>query len=158
MTTNKDLVFLKHAIEIAHKNIQKNGGPFGAVITENDAIIAESGNNVRIINDPTAHAEIEAIRKACKNKNTYSLENCTIYSSCEPCPMCLSAIYWARISRVVFSSSKTDASDAGFDDNFIYKEIQKPIEERFIPTYQIKTIESKIVFDLWKNDKNSYMY
>ncbi|MFW5850629.1 MAG: nucleoside deaminase [Bacteroidota bacterium] len=149
MNIDKDSYFLEKAIDRAIKNISENGGPFGALIVENGTIISESGNRVRIINDPTAHAEVEAIRKACATKNTYSLENCTIYCSCEPCPMCLSAIYWARISRIVFAASKLDAARAGFDDKYIYDEIAKPIDLRTIETIQIETKKNTDAFKKW---------
>lgn len=158
MHDENDRFFLEKAVKISLQNISKGGGPFGAVIVEDNTILAESGNAVRIINDPTAHAEIEAIRKACAKKQSYSLEGCTIYSSCEPCPMCLSAIYWARISRIVFAASRYDAEQAGFSDNFLYHELVQPLSLRSIPTEQIPIEKTKIAFKKWNDflDKLSY--
>ena len=158
MNTEEDLFFLQKTIEIAHKNIDLGGGPFGAVIVENSKIISESGNQVRIINDPTAHAEVQAIRIACKKINSYSLENCTIYCSCEPCPMCLGAIYWAKISRIVFAASRNDAAQGGFDDNKIYLELAKNIQAREIPTTQIQSSQAKNVFTTWIQNNNKLEY
>lgn len=149
MISEFDIKCLEKAIEIANCNIDIDGGPFGAVISENDTIISESGNKVRIINDPTAHAEIEAIRIACKTKDSFTLENCTIYSSCEPCPMCLGAIYWAKISRIVFASTRFDAAKAGFDDNAIYQEILLPLGERNIETIHLQNSKADSVFKKW---------
>lgn len=149
MISEFDIKCLEKAIEIANCNIDFGGGPFGAVISENNLIISESGNKVRIINDPTAHAEIEAIRIACKTKGSFTLENCTIYSSCEPCPMCLGAIYWAKISRIVFASTRVDAAKAGFDDNTIYEEIQLPVGDRKIETIHLQNAKADSVFKKW---------
>lgn len=158
MNIKNDSFFLQKAIEIANQNIELGGGPFGAIIVENNAIISESGNKVRLINDPTAHAEIEAIRIACKKKNSYTLENCTIYSSCEPCPMCLGAIYWAKISKIIFASSRHDAAIGGFDDNKIYVELSKKIKERDITTIQIQSEEAQEVFKKWMKIKDKLSY
>lgn len=158
MINEQDNFFLAKAIEIASQNIDKGGGPFGAIITENNEILCDGGNMVRINNDPTAHAEIEVIRKACKIKNSYSLENCTIYCSCEPCPMCLGAIYWAKISRIVFASSRKDAANAGFDDNFIYEEIEVDISNRSKNTIQIDLEIAHDVFKKWNNFNNKLVY
>jgi len=158
MDNKNDIIFLERAISIALNNIQKGGGPFGAIIVENNQIISESGNQVRIINDPTAHAEIQAIRKACSIKKSFSLENCTIYTSCEPCPMCLGAIYWAKISRIIFASSRQDAATAGFDDNKIYIELSKDIKMREIPTNQINTLNALNVFKNWVDYNNKLEY
>lgn len=149
MISELDSTFLHRAIEIAHSNIDNGGGPFGAVITYKNNIIAESGNMVRIQNDPTAHAEIEAIRKACATLQNYSLEHCTIYSSCEPCPMCLGAIYWAKINRIVFASSRFDAAAAGFDDKLIYDEILLPIAQRTVTTVSAPLQIADDVFKKW---------
>ncbi len=154
----KDKKFLMQAIEISVKNIDKGGGPFGALIVKGDRVISTSGNHVTRHNDPTAHAEIEAIRRACKELDTFSLEGCTLYSSCEPCPMCLGAIYWARLDKVVFAASKEDAKGAGFDDSFIYEELRKPIQERNIPTYQILREEALEAFNKWEDTEDKIDY
>ena len=158
MITKNDELFLQQAIEIAEKNISLGGGPFGAIIVKNNEIIASSGNEVRIINDPTAHAEIQAIRKATKIKSNFSLENCTIYSSCEPCPMCLGAIYWAKIPRLIFGASRLDAAAGGFDDEFIYTELSLPLNERKIKTLKLSLPSAKSIFEKWinLNDKLKY--
>jgi len=149
--------FMRRAIEIASDSIDNGGGPFGCVVVKNGKIIGEGVNNVTKNNDPTAHAEINAIREACKNLNNFQLLNCEIYSTCEPCPMCFGAIYWARPSRVYYGSNKIDAERANFDDNFIYQEINKTPETRRIPMEQLLKEESKFLFDKWLNiDKIQY--
>lgn len=157
--TEDDLKFMQLAIDISLENIDKgNGGPFGAVIVKNGKIIARSGNNVLSANDPTAHAEIEAIRKACDKLNDFQLENCTIYCSCEPCPMCLGAIYWARPSKVFYANARKDAANIGFDDEFIYDEMEKQVEERRFPFIRIMKNEALQAFKKWeeKGDKKLY--
>jgi len=141
--------FLKRAIELAEGNIDKNGGPFGAVIVKDGKIIAEGVNEVAKSNDPTSHAEINAIRKACEKMKNFNLEKCEIYSSCEPCPMCLGAIYWAGIYRVYFAIDRRSAAKAGFDDDFIYNEINLPFEKRKIKTKYIHKKEAEQVFEKW---------
>jgi len=154
-----DIQFLKRAIELAQHNITSgNGGPFGAVIVREGKIIAEGANHVTINNDPTAHAEVVAIREACKKLNTFQLENCEIYCSCEPCPMCLGAIYWARPKAVYFAASKQDAADAGFDDSFIYEEIALPIAKRSIPTMHHSMQAAIEVFRKWTDSENKTEY
>src|SRR5574344_2535218 len=134
---NKD--FLLCAIQMATDNVANgNGGPFGAVVAKEGKIIARATNTVTTSNDPTAHAEVNAIREACRVLGTFDLSGCEIYSSCEPCPMCLSAIYWARIDRVYYSADKKQASKAGFDDGFIYEELSKPIIERKIKEQKVE--------------------
>src|SRR6056297_199958 len=154
----KDIKYLEKAIEISIKNIDEGGGPFGAVVVKEDQVIASSGNHVTLSKDPTAHAEISAIREACKILGTFSLEGCTLYSSCEPCPMCLGAIYWARLDKLVFAASKEDAKDAGFDDSFIYEELQAPMGEQKIQTFQELREKALEAFDKWKEmeDKTEY--
>lgn len=158
--SDKNKYFLKQAIELAEKGMKANkGGPFGAIIVDNNGNIVGKGNNrVTSTNDPTAHAEVVAIRDACKNLGTFQLDGCTIYSSCEPCPMCLGAIYWARPERIIFAASREDAAVIGFDDDFIYKEIPLPIEDRQIPTEQLLREEGIGVFNQWasKEDKIDY--
>ena len=151
--------FMKRAGELARENIAKGtGGPFGAVIVKDGKIIAEGANHVTTQNDPTAHAEVVAIRNACKALGSFQLEGCEIYTSCEPCPMCLGAIYWARPERVYYSSTKTDARDAGLDDQFIYEEIGKEYEKRSIPFLRLEDEEATKAFQDWveKNDKIEY--
>jgi tRNA(Arg) A34 adenosine deaminase TadA len=147
-----DAKYIRLAIDLAKKGMTaKKGGPFGAVIVNRDGEIVGKGNNmVTSTNDPTAHAEVVAIRDACNTLSHFQLEGCTIYSSCEPCPMCLGAIYWSRPDRIVFASSREDAAKAGFDDDFIYKEIPLPIDDRKIPTTQQLRDEGQQVFDEWK--------
>ena len=157
---DKNRFFLKQAIQLAAKGMESNdGGPFGAIIVDKDGKVVGQGNNkVTSTNDPTAHAEIVAIRDACKNLNTFQLDGCTLYTSCEPCPMCLGAIYWARPARIIFAASREDAAEIGFDDDFIYKEIPLPIEDRQIPTEQLLRKEGVAVFNSWatKDDKVEY--
>lgn len=161
-TQNKTQIenqFLNTSIEISKKNMLANlGGPFGAVIVKNGQIISEGSNLVTSTNDPTAHAEVTAIRNACKNLNTFDLAGCEIYSSCEPCPMCLSAIYWARLDKIYFANSRQDAADIGFDDDFIYQEIPKNISDRKIQCVHVQSDFAKSVFTEWqlKQDKIKY--
>ncbi|MDR0667239.1 MAG: nucleoside deaminase [Prevotellaceae bacterium] len=129
--------FLKAAIELADENIsQQGGGPFGAVVVKEGKIVARAVNTVTTGNDPTAHAEVNAIRTACRTLQTFDLSGCEIYCSCEPCPMCLAAIYWARIEKIYYAGTRFDAQQAGFDDSFIYEELEKPVPERKIPICQ----------------------
>jgi len=150
--------YISEAIEIAQNNQEKGGGPFGAIIVKNGEIIATSGNSVTIDNDPTAHAEINVIRKACKVLNNFELKHCVLYSSCEPCPMCLGAIYWARLGAVYFAASQEDAEDAGFDDSFIYKELNAPLENRSIPTQQLLRENAQVPFEEWKAKEDKIKY
>ena len=155
-----DAHFIRLAIELARKGMNANeGGPFGAVIVDADGNIVGQGNNkVTSTNDPTAHAEVVAIRNACAHLKHFQLEGCTIYSSCEPCPMCLGAIYWARPDRLVFASSRQDAAKVGFDDEFIYSEIPLQITERKIPTSQCLQDEGYHVFEEWKEIESKTDY
>lgn len=152
MLTEKQKRFLERAIELSRSGMQSgSGGPFGCVIVRNDEIVAEGCNEVTSSNDPTAHAEVVAIRNACKKLGTYQLNDCEIYTSCEPCPMCLGAIYWARPKRVIFANTKEDAAAIEFDDNFIYHEIGTQLEKRKIPFIHAPHSEAKKIFDAWKN-------
>ena len=147
------------AIDTALDNIKSNnGGPFGAVIVKDGVLIAKSPNTVTSSNDPTAHAEINAIRLACKELNTFDLSGCEIYSSCEPCPMCLSAIYWARISKVYYAADRFDAQKAGFDDSFIYNEISISEKERSIYMENAMHKEGQLPFELWQETENKTKY
>jgi len=150
--------FMKRAIELSIESVNKGGGPFGSVIVKDNKIIAEGSNRVTTTNDPTAHGEIVAIREACKKLNNFMLNECELYSSCEPCPMCLSAIYWARITKIYFANTREDAQKIDFDDSLIYSEFRKNINERKIPMIQIMRNEALKAFDLWdkKTDKVKY--
>ncbi len=150
--------FMQRAIELSIESVKNGGGPFGAVIVKDGKIIAEASNSVTKDNDPTAHAEINAIRIAAKKLNTFNLSGCEIYTSCEPCPMCLGAIYWARIDKIYYANTREDAKNIGFDDSFIYDEISKPINKRAIPTIQIMREEALKAFKDWqeKDDKIEY--
>ena len=159
MTKNKDIYFLSQTVELAKENVRTGkGGPFAAIITKNDEIIAKGVNTVTASNDPTAHAEISAIRSACQILDSFQLEECTLYSSCEPCPMCFGAIYWARVKRLVFAADKHQAEKAGFDDAFIYKEIVLPHNQRRLETKHINTEEDNKPFDLWLNNNSKINY
>lgn len=150
---------MREAIASALKGMHSNeGGPFGAVIVKDDRIIGKGHNQVTSSNDPTAHAEIMAIRQACQNLNSYQLQGCEIYTSCEPCPMCLGAIYWARLDRLYFACSKEDAAEAGFDDAYIYREIELAPQARSIPFQPLLREEALLVFRDWlnKSDRTSY--
>ena len=150
--------FMTRAIELSIENINLGGGPFGSIIVKNDKIIAEGSNKVTLNNDPTAHGEIVAIRQACKNLNNFNLSDCELYSTCEPCPMCLSAIYWARIDRVYYANTRRDAQKIDFSDAMIYEELNKTIKDRKIPMLQMMREEALKAFDLWskKEDKVKY--
>ena len=150
--------FMQKAIELSIKNIHNNGGPFGCVIVKNNKIISEGVNGVTQNNDPTAHAEIVAIRSACKKLNTFDLSGCELYTSCEPCPMCLSAIYWSHIDLVYYGNSRENAAEIQFDDKFIYDEMKKDINERKIPLKQILKDEAIKAFDLWAETENKTKY
>jgi len=157
--TQADLGFMRKAIELAKSNIAgKKGGPFGAVVVKNGTIIGQGANLVTITNDPTAHAEIVAIRDACKYLNTFHLEGATIYASCQPCPMCLGAIYWARIEKIFYAASSADAHKAYFDDAHIYNEFLIPAQERKIAHIQILQSEARQVFTEWVNSENKIPY
>ena len=150
---------MQRAIELALEGVRTNqGGPFGAVVVKGGEVIGEGCNGVISTNDPTAHAEVSAIRSACAALQNFSLAGCDIYTSCEPCPMCLAAIYWARLDRIFFANSREDAAAIGFDDEFLYREVPKPIEERLIPTFRVELPEAEAVFAEWqaKPDKVEY--
>jgi guanine deaminase len=143
--------FMEEAIQLSINNVTSGkGGPFGAVVVKEGKIIARGANSVTTNNDPTAHAEVMAIREACKTLNTFQLTGCEIYTSCEPCPMCLGAIYWARPDKLFYANTKQDAAAIEFDDNFIYEEIAKPIHERKLFTQQLMRNEAQEAFNKWK--------
>jgi len=150
--------FMKRAIELSIESINRGGGPFGCVIVKNDKIISEGSNKVTSSNDPTAHGEIVAIREACRQVNNFSLKGLELYSTCEPCPMCLSAIYWARIDKIYYANTRKDAQKIDFDDSLIYSEFKKNINERKIPMIQMMRNEALKAFELWdkKTDKVKY--
>ncbi|MBK9480124.1 MAG: nucleoside deaminase [Bacteroidetes bacterium] len=151
--------YMQEAIELSVKNVtENNGGPFGAVVVKDGKIIARGYNQVTSNNDPTAHAEVVAIREACKVLGTFQLTNCEIYTSCEPCPMCLGAIYWARPSRVYYANTKEDAAAIDFDDDFIYKELAKPIQYRELQFKQVMRNEAQEAFMIWKNKTDKIEY
>ncbi|MEM8908457.1 MAG: nucleoside deaminase [Bacteroidota bacterium] len=157
--TEKDKYFMQEAIRLARTGMENNeGGPFGCVIVKNGQIIGRGNNRVTSTNDPTAHAEIVAIREACQTLGHFQLEDCVVYTSCEPCPMCLGAIYWARPSKIFFACSRTDAAAIDFDDEWLYQELPLPIEQRQIETLQILQEEGQVVFNAWatKTDKTAY--
>ena len=159
MLSQKQAGFLERAIEVAQLGMSEGkGGPFGCVIVKNDEIIAEGCNLVTSTNDPTAHAEVVAIREACKKLNTYELTDCDVYASCEPCPMCLGAIYWARVNRVVYANTRHDAAFVEFDDAFIYKEIASEMNQRKIPFLHYPHPKAKEVFDEWMNIEKKKKY
>ena len=150
--------FMQRAIELSIESIDSGGGPFGSVITKDDKIIAEGMNRVTLFNDPTAHGEITAIRHACKSLNTFDLSGHELYSNCEPCPMCLSAIYWSHIDKVYYANTREDAHTIDFLDPIIYSELKKNNEERKIPMIQIMRQEGLEAFEIWdkKTDKIKY--
>lgn len=150
--------FMRRAIALALDNIRAGGGPFAAVIAQDGRIIAEGANRVTATNDPTAHAEVVAIREACRSLGAFQLDGCDLYTTCEPCPMCLGAIYWARPSRVYYASTAADAAAAGFDDAFIYDELKRVQAARRIPMTELLRDESLAIFHAWnsKPDKTPY--
>jgi len=151
MSKEDDIKYLQLAIELAREGMQRGaGGPFGAVVVKDSQIVGRGPNRVTSTNDPTAHAEIVAIRDACKNLNDFQLHGCTLYSSCEPCPMCLGAIYWARPERLVFACSADDAAEVGFDDQFIYNELKKDRSDRKIKTEQKLREEGRRMMKEWE--------
>ena len=153
-----DREFMQRAIDLAAESVKKGGGPFGAVVVKDGKVIAESANSVTPDNDPTAHAEVNAIRLACKKLGTFMLDGCEIYASCEPCPMCLGAIYWAHITKIYYAGNRADAAKAGFDDDFIYREINIDPEKRSVPAFNFMPNEGAAVFKLWldKEDRTNY--
>ena len=150
--------FMLRAIELSINSANKDGGPFGCVITKENIIIAEGSNKVTLSNDPTAHAEVVAIRQACKKINTFNLSGCDLYTSCEPCPMCLSAIYWSHVDNIYYANTRMDAKDIDFDDSFIYSEVRKEIDERKIKMIQINREEALEAFKIWQKKEDKIRY
>jgi tRNA(Arg) A34 adenosine deaminase TadA len=153
-----DRDLMRKAIELSIENIKNGGGPFGAVIAKDGDIIATGTNRVTADNDPTAHAEVNAIRKACQTLKTFDLSGCTIYTSCEPCPMCLAAIYWAHIDKIYYGNNKKDAADIGFDDSYIYDELNLPVEKRTKLMNELLPGEAIKAFQLWANTEEKTEY
>ena len=153
-----DMNFMNRAIELSINNIKNNGGPFGCVIVHKNKIIAEGVNRVTSNNDPTAHAEIVAIREACKKLNTFNLKGTQLYTSCEPCPMCLSAMYWAHIDKIFYGNSRNDAAKINFDDKFIYDEFKVKMSHRKIPLVQLSSNYAIKAFKLWEEEENKIRY
>ena len=150
--------FMIKAIELSIKSAETIGGPFGCVIVKDNKIISEGSNKVTSMNDPTAHGEIVAIREACLKLNTFNLSGCELYSSCEPCPMCLSAIYWSHIDKIFYANTRNDAKNIDFDDSFIYSEINKKIEDRKIQMTQMLRDEALKAFKIWDNKVDKIKY
>ena len=153
-----DINFMNRAIELSINNIKNNGGPFGCVIVHNNKIIAEGVNRVTSNNDPTAHAEIVAIRDACKKLDSFNLQGTQLYTSCEPCPMCLSAMYWAHIDKIFYGNSRNDAAKINFDDKFIYDEFKVKMSHRKIPLVQLSSDYAIKAFKLWEEEENKIRY
>jgi len=159
MTSQNDRKFLEQAIELAKQGVKDGaGGPFGCIIVRDGKVVGRGWNQVTSSNDPTAHAEVVAIRDACRNLGDYQLTDCDVYTSCEPCPMCLGALYWARPRRVVYASTREEAAEAGFDDAFIYLEINIPPGDRKIPFYYTALDEAAAVFRSWKDKGDKKLY
>ena len=159
MSDSSKKQFMREAIALSLKSVRSGeGGPFGAVVVKDGKIIATGNNQVTSTNDPTAHAEVTAIRNACKILQTFQLKGCEIYTSCEPCPMCMGAIYWARPDRVYYGNTKAEAATIGFDDQFIYHELEIPFEQRKLPMFQLLQEEAIVAFQEWaaKPDKIEY--
>ena len=156
--TEQDREFMREAIRLANESVKRGGGPFGAVIVKDGKIVAGSANRVTIDLDPTAHAEVNTIREACRRLGTFDLSGSVIYTSCEPCPMCLGAIYWAHIDRIYYGNTRKDARDIDFADDFIYEELDRPMEERTVPIVPMLRDEALESFRLWseKDDKTEY--
>ena len=158
MVSKSDLRFMSKAIDLSIENVKQGGGPFGAVIVKNGKIVASGVNRVTANNDPTAHAEVNAIRKACEKLKTFDLSDCVIYTSCEPCPMCLGAIYWAHIGHIYYGNTKDDAKKIGFDDSFIYSELEMRKEDRKLNTTQLLSDEAIQAFEKWDSFENKTKY
>ena len=156
--TEQDKEYMREAIRLADESVKNGGGPFGAVIVKDGEIVAGSSNSVTRENDPTAHAEVNTIRQACRKLGTFDLSDCVIYTSCEPCPMCLGAIYWAHIKRIYYGNTKKDAAAIDFADDFIYKELEHHVEERAVPLIPLLRNEALKTFRAWteKQDKVEY--
>lgn len=159
MVTKEDIIFLRQAIDLAWRGMESGlGGPFGCIVVRNGEVVGEGSNGVTSTNDPTAHAEIMAIRDACRRLGNYQLTDCTVYTSCEPCPMCLGALYWARPRRVVYAATRQEAAAAGFDDDFIYREIDQQPDQRKIPFIHQPEEGAAELFTHWKEKADKRLY
>ena len=149
---------MREAIRLSAESVRNGGGPFGAVIAKDGEIVSGTSNSVTLLNDPTAHAEVMCIREACRKLGTFDLSGYKIYSSCEPCPMCLGAIYWAHLDCIFYANNRKDAADIDFDDDFIYRELEKPMDQRSTPIIPLLREEALPVFRMWslKEDKTEY--
>ena len=156
--TEQDKEYMREAIRLADESVKNGGGPFGAVIVRNGEIVAGSANSVTRDNDHTAHAEVNTIRQACRKLGTFDLSDCVIYTSCEPCPMCLGAIYWARIKKVFYGNTKKDAADIDVADDFIYKELEQHKEARVVPAIPLLRREALKTFRAWRDKKDKVEY
>ena len=156
--TERDRELMRLSIRLANESVANGGGPFGAVVAKDGQVVAASANSVVNDNDPTDHAEVNAIREACRRLGTIDLSGCTIYATCEPCPMCLGAIYWARIDRIFYGNTRKDARDISFADDFIYEELDRPLTDRSVPMLPLLHEEAQQTFRLWseKTDKKTY--
>lgn len=150
--------YMRLAAKISYDNIDRGGGPFGAVVVRDNEIIATGVNSVTLDNDPTAHAEVNAIRSACRHLNTFKLEGCTVYSSCEPCPMCLSALYWAGVKKIYYGNTKEDADAIDFSDKFIYEEIERAPQDRHMPGIHVASDETIKAFEKWVTTDSKTKY
>ncbi len=160
-TMNQDFLhrkFMQRAIELANESVERGGGPFGALIVRDNEVVAEGSNSVTLLNDPTAHAEVQAIRAACQKMADFNLKGCVVYTSCEPCPMCLSALYWAGVERIYYANTREDAAAIDFDDSLIYEQIPLAPDRRIIPAEQLMRQEAMETFLRWtaKSDKVEY--
>ena len=150
---------MRMAIDIATENVRSGkGGPFGAVVVRDGEVIAAAANSVTSTNDPTAHAEVNAIRAACREIESFQLDGCDVYTSCEPCPMCLAALYWSRCRAIFYGNTKSDAAAAGFDDSFLYEEVKRPIDQRRIPFERVLGGEAIASFEVWKQSSERIDY
>ena len=156
--TEQDREWMREAIRLANESVMRGGGPFGAVIVKDGKLVAKGSNCVTLHNDPTAHAEVSAIRAACRQLGTFDLSGCVIYTSCEPCPMCLGAIYWAHIDRIYYGNTREDAEFIDFSDNFIYEELGKPLNERTVPIIPLLRDEALQSFRLWTDTEDRIRY
>jgi len=156
--TERDEQLMRMAIQLSAESVEKGGGPFGAVIAKDGEVIAATSNSVTLLNDPTAHAEVSCIREACRKLGTFDLSGCDVYTSCEPCPMCLGAIYWAHLDRIFYANNRKDAAEIDFADDFIYQELEKPLTNRSLPVIPLLRTEALPVFRQWKlkEDRKEY--
>ena len=157
-TTEADIRFMREAIRLADESVEHGGGPFGAVIVKDGKVVAGASNRVTLDNDPTAHAEVNAIRQACRELGTFDLKGSVIYASCEPCPMCLGAIYWAGIERIYYANTRADAAAADFADGFIYEDMGKPLAERTLPIIPLLRDEALHTFRRWQEKADKTVY